>query len=62
LNWLSPSNIEEKQKDVFATHQANTGLWLLNSCRFQQWQDGSDLILWCHGDREYNSSSGELVN
>jgi hypothetical protein len=35
---------------------------LLNSFKFQQWQDGSDLVLWCHGDRKCTSSLRELMN
>jgi hypothetical protein len=54
LNWLSPSNVQDKQNDVFNLHHADTGQWLVRSQEFRQWLDGNSSVLWCCGDRKCN--------
>ncbi|KAL9046990.1 MAG: hypothetical protein Q9214_000321 [Letrouitia sp. 1 TL-2023] len=51
LDWLSTSNMQCKQDDIYAKHQENTGEWFLKETTFIDWLEKKDSIpvLWCPG-------------
>ena len=51
LNWLSPLDFAERQRDVLAKRTPGTVQWVLESSEFTAWhQAASDNVLWCPGD------------
>ncbi|KAI9878652.1 MAG: hypothetical protein M1830_000323 [Pleopsidium flavum] len=59
LEWLSSSNMHQKQQDIYSRRQNNTGEWLLKEVTFVEWltTDSSHPTLWCPG----NPGSGKTV-
>lgn len=57
LDWLSPSDMSQKQRDIHSRHHKDTGIWLLEEPLFVEWleKDISPPFLWCPGDRTLNS-------
>ena len=55
LEWLSPINMHDKQKDTYSRRQEHTGEWLLKKKEFVDWMEGDDsnVTLWCPGNRTY---------
>ena len=67
LKSLSKLNFLDKQRDVFAKHQEDTGQWLLRTEKFQQWFNSQQSsTLWCPGIRtsisQQVSTPGILVH
>lgn len=54
LDWLSTTDMEQKQQDMFSLHQEGTCSWFLQSEEFTGWleKDEANPLLWCPGDRE----------
>lgn len=53
LEWLSPLEFTEKQRDISSKRHPGTGRWLLQSSEFETWSrrgGRSDNILWCPGE------------
>ena len=52
LDWLSSTNVAQKQQDIFDQHQEGTGSWFLESPKFVEWtgDDPSSSTLFCPGD------------
>ncbi|KAJ6506847.1 ankyrin repeat-containing domain protein [Mycena sanguinolenta] len=48
IEWLSPINPFQRQRDIFSTLEPGTGEWLLEDPKFKAWEAGSK-PLWCHG-------------
>ena len=50
LNWLSPLEYCNKQRDIASKRHEGTGEWFLMSEKFTSWLSGSaDSVLWCPG-------------
>ena len=57
LEWIS--EIRHEENHFFARHgrTSGTGEWLLRHEKYRDWRTSStSMILWLHGDREYNFS------
>ena len=51
LNWLSPLEYRNKQRDIASKRHEGTGTWFLVSEIFTAWLSGSaDSVLWCPGE------------
>lgn len=51
LNWLSDSNVQQRQDAEFAKCFPNAGSWLLEDERFLNWKTRkAHNVLWCPGD------------
>ena len=51
LNWLSPLEHCNKQRDIASKRHEGTGKWFLVSEKFTAWLSGSaDSVLWCPGE------------
>ncbi|EWG49990.1 hypothetical protein FVEG_09329 [Fusarium verticillioides 7600] len=60
IKWLSSLDFCDKQRSLFSKHHGDTGKWLLDSDKFQDWLSASDeesTMLWCAG----NPGSGKSV-
>ncbi len=51
INWLSPLDSTQRQKDIASVRQEGTGQWLLESPEFQEWKTEIGKELWCYGIR-----------
>ncbi|AEO70713.1 uncharacterized protein THITE_2057855 [Thermothielavioides terrestris NRRL 8126] len=49
LDWLTPADYGPHHSDIFRRRQPGTGLWLLESDKFQTWVDGEKQMLFCPG-------------
>jgi len=54
VEWLSPLDFNQKQEDVLAKTESNTGQWLLDNENYKIWGNGASGTLWCHGIRKGN--------
>lgn len=53
LEWLSPDDLEETHGRYWSRRLDNTGQWLLDDPRFQNWRDeAQSSVIWCHGARK----------
>jgi hypothetical protein len=55
LQWLSPLNFQQRQRDILAKRYPETGSWFLNLDKFRSWRDGDatkSSTLWCPGIRK----------
>ena len=53
LKWLSSGDYEETHERNFKKRFENTGQWLLDDHRFQNWRDeAQSSLLWCYGARK----------
>ena len=51
LDWLSPLEYCNKQRDIASKRHEGTGKWFLVSEKFAAWRSGSaDSVLWCPGE------------
>ncbi|KAF7318677.1 NACHT and ankyrin domain protein [Mycena chlorophos] len=50
FEFISPLNFLPRQREIYETHEKNTGAWFLNDPAFNRWQSGHKSILWCSGD------------
>ena len=51
LDWLSPLDCFNKQRDIASKRHEGTGEWFLVSEKFTAWLSGSaDNVLWCPGE------------
>lgn len=51
LDWLSPLEYCNKQRDIASKRHEGTGKWFLVSEKFTAWLNGSaDSVLWCPGE------------
>ena len=51
LDWLSPLEYCNKQRDIASKRHEGTGKWFLVSEKFTAWLSGSaDNVLWCPGE------------
>ena len=55
VELLSPLDFNQKQEDVLAMRESNTGQWLLDNEKFKKWESGARRPLWCHGIRKGKS-------
>jgi len=55
LEWLSSSDMYNKQEDIYAKRHENTGKWIFDNTIFRNWVDGNGTqsTLWCPGNRRY---------
>jgi len=51
---LSPLDFNQKQEDVLAKTESNTGQWLLDNENYKIWGNGASGTWWCHGIRKGN--------
>lgn len=49
LDWLTPIDYAPQQSDFIARRQKETGQWLLESEKFQEWLTKSEQTLFCPG-------------
>lgn len=49
LDWLSSTNYAARYSDYIERRQKDTGQWLLDNCKFQDWIQGSKQTLFCPG-------------
>ncbi|KAI9838332.1 MAG: hypothetical protein M1819_005600 [Sarea resinae] len=47
--WLSPLNFQIKQRDIYSKHHEGTDRWIFQETLFQEWEKGSERVLWCPG-------------
>ena len=53
LKWLSPDDFDETHERHFQKRFKNTGQWLLEDSRFENWRDKAKSgLLWCYGARK----------
>ena len=52
IDWMSPLDFREKQEEVLADREPDTGRWFFQSPKFKDWVDGRTKVLWCHGIRK----------
>ncbi|KAI9888557.1 MAG: hypothetical protein M1814_006827 [Vezdaea aestivalis] len=51
LDWLSPLDMHQKQLDILAKRDGNSGQWLLEHADFLEWAaNDRGSVLWCPGD------------
>ncbi|KAJ6568602.1 ankyrin repeat-containing domain protein [Mycena capillaripes] len=51
IDWFSPINFFLRHAEIARARQTGTGEWLLAEPYFQEWESGSERILWCRGIR-----------
>lgn len=57
LNWLSESNVQQRQDAEFAKCFPSAGSWLLEDERFLNWKTRkAHNVLWCPGDPGYGKT------
>jgi hypothetical protein len=49
LNWLTPIDYGRQHSDFFERRQPGTGLWLLDSVKYQDWLKTNKQTLFCPG-------------
>ncbi|KAL2842053.1 hypothetical protein BJY01DRAFT_249287 [Aspergillus pseudoustus] len=49
MEWFSPLDFAQRQKDLLVNHQPGTGLWLFDASEFQAWRQKPREDLWLHG-------------
>jgi len=46
--------MRKKHSELLHSHHPGTGLWVLETAAFKEWNTGDKAILWCYGNRMHH--------
>ena len=62
VQWLGVPDPSTNYREALKKRHPETGLWLVNGSRFNDWKSSQSSLMWLHGNGRYESLLVERHN